>query len=336
LKLAYEIELSLPPEQVWPALTEPDLVKRWYFGLSLEGEPRPGATLTWRLPDGKLAEQAVVNELEPGRRLVLETRFMFTPEVSQDPTHLATWDVEPRGSGSLVRITREFPAENATSRAAGNDGDGVLLGLRVAIDPVAQAEIARLEAIGEVSIRDVTPERVGDYQRFFDEDAFRDYPAWRGCYCMEPLFAGTDHEWAMTTGAANREEVSRRLRERQTTAQLAYVDERPVGWCHYGPSTRLAQLMRRYHLQAEEQEKVGSIGCFVIAAPYRGHGIAGQLLDAACERLREAGMEWVEAYPRGDRDSAQGNFRGPLRLYRAAGFEPLREAGGTTIMRKRL
>jgi GNAT superfamily N-acetyltransferase len=233
-------------------------------------------------------------------------------------------------------MTRELPADNATAAVIRQDGDAVLQAMRMAIDPAAQAEVARLDEIGEIAIRDVTPDRLGDYQRFFDQDAFRDYPAWRGCYCMEPLFGGSDEEWAMRSGPDNRAEVSRRLTERETTALLAYAGDRPVGWCHYGPTTRLAQLMRRYELKTEEQERVGSIGCFIIASPYRGHGVARQLLDAACHRLRGAGMEWVEAYPRGDRKSAQGNFRGPLSLYQAAGFQPHREMGAATIMRKRL
>jgi uncharacterized protein YndB with AHSA1/START domain/GNAT superfamily N-acetyltransferase len=336
VKIVHQVELSLPPEKVWPALTEPDLVKRWYYGLTPDGEWRQGGSMTWRFPNGKIAEQAVILEVEKPRRLVLETRFLFTPQVSEDPAHLCTWELEAQDGGTLVRHSREFSAANATSRVVGNDGEGFLLGLRVAIDPVAQAEIARLDEIGEVTVREVTPERVGDYQRFFDQDAFRDYPAWRGCYCMEPLFAGSDEEWSMRTGAENRAEVSRRLQEGQTTAVLAYAGERPVGWCHYGPTTRLALIMRRYELKADDQAKVGSIGCFIIAAPYRGHGVARQLLDAACERLRQDGMEWVEAYPRGDRDTAQGNFRGPLSMYKAAGFQPVREAAGTTIMRKRL
>lgn len=46
-------------------------------------------------------------------------------------------------------------------------------------------------------------------------------------------------------------------------------------------------------------------------------------------------MEWVEAYP-GNRATPQANYRGPLTMYRAAGFELHRDAGTYQVMRKRL
>lgn len=81
---------------------------------------------------------------------------------------------------------------------------------------------------------------------------------------------------------------------------------------------------------------MGSIACFVIAAPYRGHGLARRLLDAACERLAARGLEWVEAYPSKAGKSPQGNYRGPLQMYLDAGFEPWRESERYTTVRKRL
>jgi hypothetical protein len=51
------------------------------------------------------------------------------------------------------------------------------------------------------------------------------------------------------------------------TALLAFVDGNPVGWCNYGETTRLAGLVHRFGLQAPDHEGVGSVACFVIAAP---------------------------------------------------------------------
>jgi len=81
---------------------------------------------------------------------------------------------------------------------------------------------------------------------------------------------------------------------------------------------------------------VGSIVCFVIAAQYRGHGVATQLLAAAMGRLRARGVRVVEAYPAKDIDSPQSNFRGPLSMYLKAGFQPYRETGLYQIVRKTL
>jgi len=58
------------------------------------------------------------------------------------------------------------------------EADSWLSGLRLAVDPAALAEIARLESIGEVEVRDVMPDRVDDYLLFFDRYAFLDFPTW--------------------------------------------------------------------------------------------------------------------------------------------------------------
>ena len=118
---------------------------------------------------------------------------------------------------------------------------------------------------------------------------------------------------------------------------LAFDGERPVAWCHYGESTALAGVARRFGLEAADQEGVGAVACFVIASQYRGHGVATRLLEEAVERLRAKGLRAVEAYPPSESDgTAQGNYRGPLEMYRRAGFEPYREAGKTLIVRKAL
>ena len=95
--------------------------------------------------------------------------------------------------------------------------------------------------------------------------------------------------------------------------------------------------MNRFKLEPAGQQGVGSVACFVIAAPYRGHGVASKLLDAAIERLRARGLRAIEAYPsRGGDDSPQSNYRGPLSMYVQAGFEPYRELDNHVVMRKRL
>ncbi|HEV2140189.1 MAG TPA: GNAT family N-acetyltransferase, partial [Candidatus Dormibacteraeota bacterium] len=71
-------------------------------------------------------------------------------------------------------------------------------------------------------------------------------------------------------------------------------------------------------------------------APYRKHGVASALLDAALDRLRARGVRLAEAYPARTSDSAQGNYRGPLQMFLRAGFEPYRETERHLIVRKAL
>jgi GNAT superfamily N-acetyltransferase len=130
--------------------------------------------------------------------------------------------------------------------------------------------------------------------------------------------------------------MSESIKRRQVTGLLAFEGGKPIGWCNYGETTRLSGLMRRFGLAIANHEGVGSVACFVIGAPYRGHGVASQLLEAAVDRLRARGLRAVEAYPARDDDSPHTNYRGPLAMFLRAGFQPYGEIERHLIVRKTL
>ena len=328
-----EVRLGVPVEAAWDALVAPGL-RRWYFRLTPQGEFALGHTIRWVDITGATAEESEVVEVSAPKRLVWQARFLFAAAFAELPPHTLTWDATPKDSGCRLRLS--WDAAPVVAGMLKAEAGNILSGLRLEHDPAAQAEIARLPSIGEVTVEDVTPERVRDYQSFFDHDAFRDYPAWQSCYCMETHRTQSDEEWAVRTAQDNRRDMSKGIEERNVSALLAYVDGKPVGWCNYGETTRLNGVMHRFGLNAKEQEGIGSLACFVIAAPYRQHGVASALLGVALDRLRAAGVKTAEAYPVKELKSAQSNYRGPLSMYLQAGFEPYRETERHLIVRKTL
>jgi len=331
--MRHELHLNATPDAVWQEITKQGR-NNWYFMLDVDGTFATGERVVWKA-GGEVAEEADVVEADPPRRLELRTRLLFAPNLAAQPPHRLVWEVVPEDGGSLVTLSWE--ATPQTSNLYESEGEGILRGLRLAVDPSAWAELARLPEIGEIEVHDVTPERVGDYLDFFDHRAFRDYPAWQSCYCMETHRDHSDGEWSERTGEDNRTDMKAMIGDGRVTALLAYVDGKPVGWCNYGETTRLSGVMMKLKLDAGEHAGVGSIACFVIASQYRGHGVATKLLDAAIERLKGRGLRAVEAYPRRQEESsAQANYRGSLRMYETAGFEPYRETDRYVVMRKSL
>ena len=329
----HELHVNASPDVVWQEITRQGR-NDWYFLLDVDGTFATGERVVWKA-GGEFAEEADVVEADPPRRLELRTRLLFAPNLAALPPHLLVWEVVPDNGGSLVTLS--WDATPLAGNLYESEGEGILRGLRLAVDPSARAELKRLPEIGEIDVRDVTPERVADYLDFFDHSAFRDFPAWQSCYCMETHRDHTDEEWSERTGVDNRTDMQAMIRDGRVTALLAYVDGKPVGWCNYGETTRLSGVMMKLKLDAAEHSGVGSIACFVIAAPYRGHGVATKLLDAALERLKARGLRAVEAYPRRQEDSsAQANYRGSLRMYENAGFEPYRETERNFVVRKTL
>ncbi len=328
-----EVRLDAPVETAWNALVSPTR-HRWYYRLTPDGEFAKGRTIRWLDGGGAPAEESEVVELEAPNRLVMHTRYLYAPAFAKQPPHEITWEIATHRKGCRVRMSWE--AGEIVAGLLESEADNLLQALRLEHDPAAQAEIARVPTIGAIEVHDVSPDRLADYQAFFDHDAFRDFPGWQSCYCMETHRTQTDEEWAVRTAQDNRRDMSKAIQEEKVTGLLAYVAGKPVGWCNYGETTRLNGLMHRFGLNAAEQQGVGSLACFVIAAPYRKHGVATALLEAALERLRARGVRVAEAYPGRQQDSPQGNYRGPLQMFLRAGFEPYRETERHLIVRKPL
>lgn len=307
--------------------------REWYYRLAAEGAFEPGAHIRWIDVEGKSAEESDVVEIEP-RRLVLRTRFVFAASLAAAAPHMVSWELSGDERGTEVRMSWE--ADGPADRVLESEADAQLQGLRLAVDPAARAELQRLPVIGPVEIRDVDSELVRDYQHFFDDIAFCDFPSWQSCYCMETHRTQGDDEWALRTSDENRRDMSESIKRGEVTALLAFDGDEPVGWCNYGETIRLSGLMHRFGLAADDHDGVGSVACFVIAPRYRGHGVATRLLEAAVKRLRGRGLRAVEAYPARSDDSEHTNYRGPLSMFLRAGFEPYREIERHVIVRKNL
>jgi uncharacterized protein YndB with AHSA1/START domain len=66
------IELAAPPDEVWDALTQPELLASW-FGADVEIEARRGGAVDARFPDGT-RRRGVVQAVDPPRRLAFRWR----------------------------------------------------------------------------------------------------------------------------------------------------------------------------------------------------------------------------------------------------------------------
>ena len=328
-----EIELPVAVEIVWAALVEPGR-RDWYYGLTPEGAFNQGGEIRWMDGGGRVVVEDEVMAMNSPQHLTLKTRFLFAPIFAGLPPHLARWDVAPAPSGSRVRTS--WDANEPLATLLESDADGLLQALRLALDPAARAEVARRGSIGAVKIRDVTPDTLEDYLAFFDHEAFRDFPQWQFCYCMETHRTQSDDDWALRTRHDNRRDMSEMISRGAVTGLLAYEEGRPIGWCNYGETTHLGGVMARFGLEPADHQGVGSVACFVVSSRYRGHGVASLLLDAAIERLRAKGLRAVEAYPSRKGESAQAHYRGPLSMFLHAGFAPYRETERYLVVRKAL
>jgi GNAT superfamily N-acetyltransferase/predicted small metal-binding protein len=191
----------------------------------------------------------------------------------------------------------------------------------------------RLAEIGAITIHPVTEDRIDDWLHFFDHDGFAGHPDWATCYCFDPHDPGTPDE-PERLWSTNRRMMVERLRTGGAFGYLAYVGGRAAGWVN----ASLRSEYGKYRLVDPEgpaPSSVIGVSCFVIAPPFRRHGIAAALLDRVITDAAARGATWLEGYPHSDpENSAAGHFRGPRSMYDARGFTPIQVREHDTVVRR--
>lgn len=194
----------------------------------------------------------------------------------------------------------------------------------------------RLERVGAVEVHPVTPDRIADLLAFFDRDAFAGNPPWAACYCTEPHLVSNvaEDDVENRPWQQNREAMAAMLADGRSRGYLAYVDGRPAAWVNASLRSEYALYRDRVDGDAPAAEVIG-ISCFIVAPPYRRHGLADRLLDTVIADAPSRGAGWIEAYPAKEvRDGDAGNFHGPLSMFTARGFAPVAELQNQTVVRR--
>ena len=195
----------------------------------------------------------------------------------------------------------------------------------------------------KVKVRELTPELLDDYLRFFDKDAFTDFPEWSECYCGFYDEPGDNWDASAKAGPAHRAARAERIRSGQAHGLLALVEGKVVGWCNAQARFRFLN-MRRYAIVVDDpKEPVGSIMCFLVAPGHRGKGVGTALLNAACDKFRRDKLHVAEGYPTTNPVKrareipwAEENYKGSLGMYLKAGFKVHRQLERFAIVRKQL
>ena len=102
----YETFVRATPDEVWTAITDPEFTRRYFHHTAFETELVPGAGHRYVLPDGTDAVDGTIEEVEPGRRLVLTWRVLYNPAMAQEPPSRVEWILTAANAeGSITQIT---------------------------------------------------------------------------------------------------------------------------------------------------------------------------------------------------------------------------------------
>lgn len=102
-KFIYVTYLRTTQDDLWRALTAPDLTRQYWVETWQESKWEEGAA--WRLltPDGRLCDSGEVLVIERPRRLVLSWRNEFKPEIREEGFSRMAYELEQQDE--MVKLT---------------------------------------------------------------------------------------------------------------------------------------------------------------------------------------------------------------------------------------
>jgi uncharacterized protein YndB with AHSA1/START domain len=114
---SHQIDIAAPPERVWEALTTPDQISKWFFGVDTESDWQVGSTLIHRgeYQGQHYEDKGEILELDAPKRFVHThwspmSGLPDTPENQQR----VSWTLEPSRSGTTLAVGEEnLPSEEA-------------------------------------------------------------------------------------------------------------------------------------------------------------------------------------------------------------------------------
>lgn len=116
----YEITTTATPDEAWKALTDPDTVRRYYYGTAPRTTWEIGSPIEFVDDDGDAQIVGEVLEFEPPVRLA--HTFIATWYGGRDDQGSLHWEVTPTDDG--CRITLTHRGAKAETREGSETADG--------------------------------------------------------------------------------------------------------------------------------------------------------------------------------------------------------------------
>ncbi len=118
----YVTYIRTTPEKLWSALTDPEFIKRYWFGMNCESRFTPGSAWKMVSGDGQTYDSGEIVEAEPPRRLVIRWQHQNKPELKAEGVSVCTMELEPSGTAVKLSITHTIECEPSNFIAAVSGG----------------------------------------------------------------------------------------------------------------------------------------------------------------------------------------------------------------------
>jgi uncharacterized protein YndB with AHSA1/START domain len=121
-RFVYVTYVRTTPQKLWEALTTPEFMKQYWFGVTAETDWQPGSPWKLMLADGRVADTGEILEAEPAKRLVIKWRNEFRPELKAEGYTRCTMEIEQDGDIAKLSIVHEIDVADSKTIAAVSGG----------------------------------------------------------------------------------------------------------------------------------------------------------------------------------------------------------------------
>lgn len=95
----YSILIRATPDRIWRAITDGVETERYYFNTRVESDWSVGGRVVYAYPDGSVAADGAVLEIDPGRRVAMSFHARWSPEIEAEGPVRMAWEIEPAADG---------------------------------------------------------------------------------------------------------------------------------------------------------------------------------------------------------------------------------------------
>ena len=95
----YSVYIRATPDRIWRAITDGVETARYYYGTRVDSSWEVGGRVVYAYPDGSIAADGEVVEIEPGRRVLMTFHARWSPEIEAEGPVRMSWEIEPAGEG---------------------------------------------------------------------------------------------------------------------------------------------------------------------------------------------------------------------------------------------
>jgi uncharacterized protein YndB with AHSA1/START domain len=123
----FEIYIKTTPERLWEAITNPEMRRKYSFGLEVRSDWKPGSRYfgtpgsqsPWNVSPGTAVLEGENLEVDPPRRLVQSFSALWSDDVKSEGTSRVTWKIEQIKDSCRLTVIHDQLREGANGQLYG-------------------------------------------------------------------------------------------------------------------------------------------------------------------------------------------------------------------------